>query len=89
MYSEMVKQIKGWRQQQLPPTLRTHLILYVLMNNVKSDLGIKLMFLDPSEVLIFQELRKKYSDDEAFNMILNGYKPQPFSNMAIGNKVRP
>ena len=58
------------------------------MNNVKSDLGIKLMFLDPSEVLIFQELRKKYSDDEAFNMILNGYKPQAFSNI-MNAKVRP
>lgn len=59
------------------------------MENYKGlGLSIKMMFLTPNEVPIFLDLMKKYSENEAFNMILNGYKPQPFKTL-LNEKLKP
>ena len=43
------------------------------------------MFLDDKEIPLFRELSKKYGEHEAFCMILDGYKPNPFSNILNGS----
>ena len=64
------------------------ILTIMIKDKVRTDLEIKLMFLEPNEIPVFHELSKKYGYNEAFNMILNGYKPQAFSNI-MNAKVRP
>jgi hypothetical protein len=61
--------------------LPSNLILYNHMNYIKLDLGVIEMFLTPKEIPVFKELLKNYRKEEAFNMILNGYKPLPYKNL--------
>ena len=51
-------------------------------------LGAKMMALEPSEVPVFLELMKEYDENVAFQMIINGYKKLPFSDI-LNEKLRP
>ena len=51
-------------------------------------LGVKMMALEPSEVPVFLELIKEYDENVAFQMIIDGYKKLPFSDI-LNERMRP
>ena len=51
-------------------------------------LGVRMMALEPSEVPVFLELMKEYDENVAFQMIIDGYKKLPFSDI-LNEGMRP